>query len=254
MLLLAIVPTATADDTPFAEPDREAVRPERAILKLPRAVTHKMIDARKHQYTVSDIYMGAASQEKDPKDASSSYKALIPESLDLDFDFKAKKATFSTSRELSFSELAYAIDDMAKLGGDLPYWAELDARDLETTKEFTRFRYEIETAKKEPPPALAWFWIPDDRPFQIPLSLGGLELGSLLIVPSTALCMCHSKFVIRILDPKGKVIWKQEDAAYGGVRIALSSDDELGRHKIWMRRGDHGGSNDFIITGSATKE
>jgi hypothetical protein len=254
MLLLAFLPALPAEDDPFAEPNGEVARPERKILKLPSAVTHKRIDAARHQYTVTGIYLGATSKEEDPKEASSTYKALIPDVLDINLNFETKRATFFTSRELSLSELAYAIDDMAKLGGDLPFWAELDARDIKDTKEFKRFRYKIEDAKKEPPPELAWFWIPDDRPFQLPVSLGGFDQGSLLIVPSTAQCMCHSRFTIRILDPEGKIIWKQEDAAFGGVRIALSSDDELGIHKIWMRRSDHGTNKDFIIGGSATQE
>jgi len=253
MLFFAVLPSAPAEDDPFAESDGEA-RPERAILKLPGGVTHKMVDETSHQYTVSDIYMGAASKEDDPKKASSTYAFLIPDVLDLNLDFKAKKATFTTSRKLTLSELAYAIDDMAELGGDIPYWAELDARDLQDTKEFTRIRYKIEEVKKDPPAELAWFWIPDDQPFQIPLSLGGFGQGSLLVVPSTAQCMCHSRFTMRILDPKGKVIWQQKDAAYGGVRIALSSDDQLGMHKIWMRRSDHGTNADFIINGQAGKE
>ncbi len=254
MLLFAVLSIALAEDNPFAKPEGEAARPERTITKLPSAVSHKMIDAARHQYTISDIYMGAASKEGDPKEASSTYKALIPDVVDIDLDFKTKKATFSTSRELSWSELAYAIDDMAELGGDLPYWAELDARDLEDTQEFTRIRYEIQEVKKDPPTELAWFWIPDDQKFQIPLSLGGFGQGSLLIVPATAQCMCHSRFTLRILDPMGRVIWKQADLAYGGLRIALSSDDELGLHKIWMRRSDHGTNADFIITGQAIQE
>jgi hypothetical protein len=254
MLLFATLPTAPAEEDPFGESVGEAARPERSIAKLPSAVTHQMIDANRHQYTISDIYMGAASKEEDPKEASSTYKALIPDVLDIELDFKTKKATFSTSRELSWSELAYAVDDVAELGGDFPYWAELDARDLEDTKEFARVRYEIEEVKKDPPAELAWFWIPDDQKFQIPLSLGGFGQGSLLIVPATAQCMCHSRFTLRILDPNGRVIWKQTDAAYGGIRIALSSDDELGMHKIWMRRSDHGTNAGFIIKGQANQE
>jgi hypothetical protein len=254
ILFFAILPRLPAEDDPFAKSDAEVVRPERTILKLPSAVTHKRVDAAKHQYVVTGIYMGAASKEKDPKEGSSIYKASIPDVLDIDLNFETRKATFFTSRELSLSELAYAIDEMARLGGDIPFWAELDARDLQDSKNLTRIRYEIEDTKKEPPPKLAWFLVPDDRPFQIPLSLGGFEQGSLLVVPSTAQCMCHSRFTLRILDPEGKVIWKQEDAAFGGIRIALSSDDELGMHKIWMRRSDHGTNKNFIIRGHATQE
>jgi len=249
MLLFAVLPTAPAEDDPFAESDGEVVRPIRTILKLPSAVTHKVIDATRHRYTISDIYMGSASKEEDPKEASSTYSFLIPDVLDLDFDFKTKKATFSTSRKLSLSELAYAIDDMAELGGDIPFWVELETRDLENTKEFARIRYTVTPTEQEPPSELAGFWVPKDKMFQIPLSFGGPDLGSLLIVPTTASCMCHSRFSLRILDPEGKVIWKEEGTAYAGVKIALSNANEFGMHKIWLTRDDHGVSKRFLISG-----
>lgn len=245
-LLFAMLPTAFAED----EPDGEVVRPRRTILKLPRAVTRKMIDATRHEYSISDIYIGFAAKDENPKEAASTYKALIPDVLDLDFNFETKMATFSTSRELSLSELAYAIDDMAELGGDIPYWVELEARDLETTKNYARIRYKVAATADDAPPELAWFWMPKDRAFQIPLSFGGGELGSLLVVPTTALCMCHSRFSLRILDPEGKLIWKEEDTAYAGVKIALSNANEFGMHKIWLTRDDHGESKMFLINGS----
>jgi hypothetical protein len=254
MLLFAMLPTAPAEDDPFAESDGEAVRPERRILKLPGGVTHKVIEGTRHQYTVSDIYMGAASEEKDPEDASATYSFLIPDVLDLDLDFKAKKATFTTSRKLTLSELAYAIDDMAKLGGDIPFWAELEARDLETTKDFARISCTVEPTEQEIPPDLAGFWVPKDKVFQIPLSFGGPDLGSLLVVPTTAFCMCHSRFSLRVLDPEGKLIWKEEGTAYAGVKIALSNANEFGMHKIWLTRDDHGVSKRFLISGHFLQE
>jgi len=254
MLLFAMLPTATAEEDPFAKADPEVVRPERTILKLPRAVTHKMIDATRHQYSISDIYRGYAVKDENPKEASSSYSFLIPDVLDFDLDLKAKKATFYTSRELSLSELAYAIDDMAGLSGDIPFWAELVARDLESTKEYARISYKVVPTDQEPPSELAGFWVPKDKAFQIPLSFGGPDLGSLLVVPTTAYCMCHSRFSLRILDPEGKVIWREEDTAYAGVKIALSNANEFGMHKIWLTRDDHGESKRFLINGHFLQE
>jgi len=248
LILLVCLPIAGAEADPFAETDTEQVRQERAILKLPKAVTHRVIGQSKHEYTISGIY--AASAENDGlKDIASTYKIFIPDSLDLNLDFKARKAIFSTSRELSLSELAYAIDDMAELGGDIPFWVELEARDVEDTKEFARIRYEIVATDEDIPPDLAWFWMPKDRAFQVPLSLGGSGVGSLFIVPSTSFCMCHSRFNLRILDPGGRLIWKDEDTGYAGVRIALSNANELGMHKIWLFRDDHGESKKFLIRG-----
>jgi hypothetical protein len=253
MLLFAMLPIASAEEDPFAESAGEEVRPERTILKLPKAVSHRQIDPSKHEYTISDIY--SASENNDElKDVALTYKALIPDSLDLDLDFKAGRATFSTSRKLTLSELAYAIDDMAELGGDIPYWVELEARELETTKDYARISYKVELTEQEPPSGLAWFWVPKDKLFQIPLSFGGPDLGSLLVVPTTAFCMCHSRFSLRVLDPEGKLIWKEEGTAYAGVKIALGNANEFGMHKIWLTRDDHGVSKRFLISGHLLQE
>lgn len=260
MLILACLPSAPAEEEkdPFAA-DKEEVRPERIILKLPSGVTHKKIDETRHQYTVSDIYMGEASKEEDPEEASSLMSFAIPDVLDLDLDFKAMKATFTTSRKLTLSELAYAIDDMAKFGGGtFPYWVELEARDLQPTKEFAHISYKVESTAEKPSVALAWFWMPDDEVFQIPLSLGGSRVGSLLVVPTTEYCMCHSRYSLRVLDPEGKLIWKEEGTAYAGVKIALSNSDadNYGMHNIWLTRIDHDPSESkaFLISGHFLRE
>ena len=253
MLLLAVLPTVSAENDPSAKSAGVEVRPPRTILKLPKAVSHRMIDATKHEYTISGIYSASAKNDE-LKDIASTYKILVPDSLEFDLDFKTRKAIFSTSRELTMSELAYAIDEMADLGGDIPFWVELEARDLENTKDFSHIRYTIKATAEDAPAELAWFWVPKDRAFQMPLSLGGAELGSLLIVPTTAYCMCHSKYNLRILDPEGKLIWKEEDTAYAGVRIALSHANEFGMHKIWLTRDDHGASKTFLISGHFLQE
>jgi hypothetical protein len=249
-LLFPIISFGVVD--PF-EVAPDPPRPERVIERLPKSISYRQVEDGQHVYVISGIY--ATSPKQDIEDLGSLLgNPLIPDCLTCTFDFKKLTCTFTTSRKLTYSELAYALDDIAELGGDMPYWAEVEARDLEDTKEFKRIRYEIEEVKKEPPAGLAWFWIQDDQKFQIPLSLGGFDQGSLLVVPSTALCMCHSRFIMRILDPKGMVIWKQTDAAYGSVRIALSSDEELGMHKVWLHRSDHGANTTFVITGSRIQE
>lgn len=249
-LLFSIFSFSEVD--PFkAAPDPP--RPERIIDKLPKSISFHQVKDGQYLYVISGIY--ATSPKQDIEDPGSLLGLpLIPDCLTCTFDFKKLTCTFTTSRKLTYSELAYALDDIAKLGGDMPYWAELEARDLDDTKDFKRIRYEIEEVKKEPPAELAWFWIQDDQKFQIPLGLGGFGQGGLLVVPSTAQCMCHSKFTIRILDLKGKIIWKHTDAAYGSVRVALSSDEELGIHKIWLHRSDHGTNTTFVITGHRIQE
>jgi hypothetical protein len=252
-LLFAMLPVASAEEDPFAASTGEEVRPKRIVLKLPKAVSYRQIDSQIHEYTISGIYSASANKEE-RRDVASIYKTLIPDSLDLDLNFEARSATFSTSGKLTLSELAYAIDDMAKLGGDIPFWVELEARDLEATKDYTRISYTVEPTEQEPPSELAGFWVPKDKEFKIPLSLGGSELGSLLIVPTTASCMCHSRFSLRVLDPEGKVIWKEEGTAYAGVKIALSNANEFGMHKIWLTRDDHGVSKRFVISARFLQE
>ena len=235
------------ESDPFTDVTPEPKRPERLILKLPKSVTHKKINASKHVYEISGLYSGFVAESEDPEAAASICKVLIPDALNLEFDLDRAQATFSAKRELALSELAYVVDDMAKLGGDIPFWGELEARDLEKTKDFSRIRYTIKATDAGTPAELAWFWLPKDGEFRIPLNIGGPELGSLLVVPSTGLCMCHSRFALRILDPEGKLIWKEEDTAYAGVRIALANGGDFGVHKIWLTRNDHGKSTTFVI-------
>jgi len=66
--------------------------------------------------------------------------------------------------------------------------------------------------------------------------------------------MCHSRFNLRILDPEGKLIWKDEASAYASVKIALSNAKDSGMHMIWMNREDHGKSKKFLISGHLVKE
>lgn len=247
LLVLAATFRLFAEADPFADTGLESNRPERTIAEMPKSVAYTRVDATKHEYIVSGLYEGYAAKSEDLADAASAYKFLIPDALSLDLDFKTAKASFSTRRELSLSELAYAIDDMAKLGGDFPYWAELEARDIGPTKNFAQVRYSIEATNATAPPELAWFRLPRDRAFRTPIILGDSELGSLLAVPTTAFCMCHSRFNLRILDPEGRLIWEQKETAYGSVRIALGNDNDSATHKIWLTRDDHGKSATFLI-------
>lgn len=96
--------------------------------------------------------------------------------------------------------------------------------------------------------------MPRDRSFQIPLDFEGPELGSLLVVPTTAFCMCHSRYSLRVLDPESKLIWRDDETAYGKVNIALSNANEFGLHKIWLIRDDHDVSKTFLISRNALQE
>lgn len=252
--LLAVVhPSAmVAADDPFAVPATEPPRPERLILKLPAAVMHRKTEGGQHEYRISGIY-SASAKEEEPKNVASTYKAYVPQCLGFDLDFKLLTATFSTSRELSLSELAYATDDLAEFGGDLPYWCELEARDILPSELAGSLQYSTSTVTIDAPSGLAWFSMPDDQPLRIPLGFGGPDLGTLLIVPSTAHCMAHSRYVLRVLDGKGLLIWTDEKTLFAGVKIATSDVDKDSIHEIWIYRDDHGEEARFQIKGAFKK-
>ncbi|WP_341405386.1 hypothetical protein [Luteolibacter soli] len=254
-LMLAGIPgvDAEGEGDPFAEAGaKEEVRPVRVIAKLPGAVTHRAIAEGKHEYGIAGIYAASVRNGMAEK-VEGMYEVLIPDAVEMRVDFKERRATFVTSRELSLSELAYAVDDMAKMGGDIPYWAELEARDLKGSEDFKQLTYVVEATSGEAPAGLAWFAVPRDEEFRMPLGFGGPSVGSVVVTPATAYCMCHSQFHLRILDPKGKVIWEDEGTAYGSVRIALAEEKDpeaaAPLHEIRLVRDDHGETKSFVIRG-----
>ncbi len=235
--LLACAAVAGEDD-PFADPPSEPPRPEREIAKLPKAVTYRHEGQDRQVYVISGIYPSPKDQEIENLD--SLYQALIPDCTSLQLNFSTNTCTFVTSRSLSFSELAYAIDDLAKYGGNLPYWAELEARDLPVAESIHADRYKIaKTMADRLPPSPAWYSIPKHSGFSAPLGMGR-DIGKLLVVPTTAFCMCHSRYCIRILDAEGQVIWKDETSAYGSVRVSIADIDDDTMHEVFIERHDHG--------------
>ena len=251
LLYLAPLPILQAEDDPFTQSTPEA-RPQRTIAKLPKSITYKKIHAKQHEYTVSGIYNASENNEQ-LKDVASIYKACIPDSVAMSLDFKAMKATFSTSRELSLSELAYALDDMAELGGDLPYLVEMESRDILPSDLAARLQYNTSPIESEAPSSLAWLGGPGDQPLRIPISFGGPGLGTLLIVPSTAHCMADSRYVVRILDGEGLLIWADEKTFFAQITIATSDVDNDSIHEIWINRDDHGHKARFQIKGAFKK-
>jgi len=235
-----------AEPGPFAAPEPDPPRPERVISKLPQSVTCQKGDGGVYAYGISKIYN--APDGKNGEDSLSSiYEALVPACISFKLSLEDRSCTFSTSRELTLSELAYALDDMAELGGDLPYWAELEARDIPRSELAGKRIYSTLPVTTNTPSGLAWFWLLDDQPFRIPLGSSVPESGSLLIVPSTAQCMCHPRYVLRILDEKGLLVWSDERNLFAGVKIALTDLDNDSVHEIWIERDDHGEKARFQI-------
>lgn len=240
---------AYAEKDPFGDTKPDPTRPNRKITKIPKSIKHKKGEDGIHRYIISGIYSG--SQKSEIQNPGDLYEASIPACDDCKLDFNKLTCTIRTTRELTNSELAYAIDDIAKMGGDLPYWVELEARDIVKTIDFTNMDFSVEKIKGKHSNKLGWFTPSKDRSFQIPYSVG--QEFKILIVPTTAYCMCHSRFCIRILDPSGKVVWKNEAIAFGGFSLALSDQDEDLIQEILIRCYDHGKDTHFIIKPKANK-
>jgi hypothetical protein len=156
---------------------------------------------------------------------------------------------FSTKRELTTTELAYALNQMARDNGEMPYWLEIEARDLPKSPTFHPDRFKV-TKLKELPKGLAWFGAPEESVLQLPLELLPLSLGRLHVTPSTAHCMAHSRFALRVLDEAGKVIWQEDTLAFATSEFAVADVDEDGMHEVYLRRNDHGTEEYFSITQS----
>ena len=225
---------AIAEDDPFSQ--TAPPRPEREISSLPKSLAYKFEDGR-HIYTVSGIY--DTSLEEGIEDVGQLCDYCIPDCLECVFDFEKKICRFATSRELGFSELAYAVDDIAALCGDLPYWAELEARDIEVADEGDRIDFAVQEIEELHPRGLGWFSMPKDRKFEMPFN-GAERNMRILVVPTTGYCMCHSRFCIRILNNAGKVVWKDEEIGYASISIAVSDQNRDFVHEFLIRRHDHG--------------
>lgn len=229
----------------------EPPRPVRKINKLPGSVSYKKLGDKRHQYQVTGLYADPKGRDQD--DCGVSY--VVPDCVEAHMDRKKLTCAFVTSRKLSFSELAYALDDLARGGGEFPYWEELEARDLSASEERKFVNYSVALSKEAPPKELAWFGIPREGGLRLPIAYAGDGLGTLLVLHSTAYCCCHDRYSFRILDHEGKVIWKDDETVYGGVKIALSDPrgseiDVATMHRVWISRLDHWNKEEtFVISG-----
>jgi hypothetical protein len=229
---------------PF-EPVPDPPRPERQIASLPKAISYSEDKEGHHVYVISGIYVSSPKHDVDDPGALLGMP-LIPDCLECTFDFQKLTCTIKTSRKLTYSELAYAVDGIAELGGDMPYWAELEARDLPASTEYTKFHFDLAKVDDATPKGLAWFWLSSKEVFEMPFAFGD-RFGSVMIVPTTGFCMCHSRYCIRLLDPDRKVVWSDTDTAFAGIALAVADEDEDLNQEILIRRDDHGQKSNFRI-------
>ncbi len=242
LLVSALIVSAETD--PFADSTPDPPRPERQITSIPKSVSYEAVDGS-HAYTIRGIY--ATSPKHKVNEPGSLSEAFIPDCEDCTFDFEKSICTIRTTRKLTNSELAYAIDDIAGIGGDMPYWAELTARDLPETEEFADLDFVVQAFKGDFPKHLAWFSLSDKEPFEIPFGITSLLHFKVLIVPTTAFCMCHSRYCMRILDTSGKIVWTDSATAYAAVSVAIASLDDASGQQLLIRRYDHGKDASFIV-------
>ena len=243
-LMVASVAFAGAEDVGFGDSIPDSPRPERQITAVPKSLAYTLADGF-HVYTIKDIY--AISSEREISDPGLSAKAFIPDCKDCSFDFERRTCTIRTTRRLTYSELAYAIDDIAKHGCDMPYWAELVARDVGECDESSDFDFVVEEFKGDFPKNVAWFSLSDDRSFEIPFGITPLHHLKVLIVPTNAHCMCHSRYCIRILDTNGRVAWKDTGTAYAAVSVAVCPTSDGFGHQLLVSRYDHGEKAKFAV-------
>ena len=236
-----------AEDDPFSNPTTQSIepRPLRDIEDLPKAITYRHNDDGTHIYVVSGIY--AHSSDRDRPSDRSDVLGYVPECIDAIFDFESRRLEMTTSRRLTLSELAYAIDDLAFSGGDVPYWDELEARDIKKSSLFSNKAYELASYSGEVPMHLAWLSIPKWKPLTTAFSYDLVEQGKLLITPTTAHCMAHSRFSVRVLDAEGRVIWQDLNTLVADLRIALTDIDRDGSHDVIIDQNDHGKSTRFLL-------
>lgn len=212
--------------------------------QLPASVVH-VHEGGKHSYTIGGIFAGFVFEST--SETGSNYTSYFPDSLDASVDRERRTFTVSTSRPLSIVELKNAIDEVARGGGDLPYWTELQLRDTPKSPRYADGLFRVRPLKGEHPQGLAWFSVAKDGLLRFPIRLAFDHQGTVFVSNKTAYCMCHERYAIRILDADGRLLWQEQEVALGFCRFAVVDKDGDGVHEILIERYDHGKSARFVI-------
>jgi hypothetical protein len=273
-LLVFVILLFSQEDSQAGDPSKQRGESSRALLSKPSSLFYEREADTKHRYTFSGIYTaseetreagkagkslggggGGDSKVEDPFGSSipsanypeDIYRSMIPDCSDITVDFKERKCSFVTSRKLELWELADVFDQLAGDWGDFPYWIEMENRGVKKSKEFEKKNYLIEEFTGEPPANLAWFSVPENRQISTLIGVNESQQGKLMFNPTTAFCMCHSRFAIRVLDEEGCLVWQDESLSFGGVRFAVADINSDGLHDILLDRYDHGETKRFLI-------
>lgn len=229
------------------EPPPAAAETPAPFSKLPTSIEYSKIAEDEHHYKISGIY-NFLGREEMADGMAPVYRNLVPACRKFDIDYAALVCTLVTTVELPISELAYSMDEIARLGGELPTFTELEARDLPKSPLEGTLSYAIQHKAAEGSEKLEWLDMPEDGSvLRLPLDLGPHGAGTLFIVPATAHCMVHSIFVIRVLDSEGRVIWQEGETAYGTIQLALQPPSPGHTQAFYLFRNNHGIEDDFFI-------
>lgn len=243
-ILLAFVGYVHAQADPVRDNAQALPQAGNKISSIPKSISYELVDGS-HVYTIKGIY--DASLQRDIKDPGSLLVNLIPDCEECNFNFEKRTCTIQMKRKLTNTELASVIDDLAKRGGDMPYWAELKARDLPANEADANFDFVVEEFNGDFPKHLAWFSLSRDKEFVTPFAIGQLLHFKVLIVPTTAYSMRYSRYCIRILNAEGKVVWSDTKTAFADISIAISAMDNGSGHALLIRRHDYGKDAKFTI-------
>ena len=237
---------------PFAEPTVPLPKPEipdRGVLKLPESVTYECLDSGKHEYRIAGLY--SLEEDSDP-DGSASYYArsfeyVLEEGAEAEVELVNGCLVIRVSEQIPYDSLAFAIDGVASGGGEVPTWVELEARDLKRSELYDRNHYHVVKLNDEFPRGLAWLSMSRSEELRLPFTTKFWSKGTLLVSPTTARCMCHSRFAIRILHEDGYIIWEEADPAHGAVQVAMADIDSDRIHELYFETNDHGKRARYVV-------
>lgn len=237
---------------PFAEPAEPPPKPEipnRGVVKLPGSITQKGLESGQHEYRIVGLY--PADEGRAPDDSASycasTFKYLLEEDAEVEAELMDGSLVIRSSKEIPYDTLAFAIDGVAAGGGEVPTWVELVARDLKKSEHFDPNHYQVAKFDDDFPAGLAWLGMSRTEELRLPFVTKFGSTGTLLVRPTTARCMCHSRFAIRILHEDGTIVWEEADPAYGAVQIAMADTDGDRIHEIYFETSDHGKSTRYVI-------
>ena len=129
----------------------------------------------------------------------------------------------------------------------MPYWLELEARDLPRSEFLDKKHFALEKFPGEFPKRLAWNGMRRDESFSVPFELRQFPGGELLVNPTTAYCICHSRYAIRVRTSESGVIWQDDAVLFGAIKVAMVDLDSDGAHELLLRVTDHGKESQLIL-------